>query len=393
MSWNSVIGQEQQVRVLRSALLGGRLAHAYLFSGPEGTGKEMVAFELAKALSCTISGSSPEGACGNCADCREMDKLLHPNVEYLFPVESALLEGSDSPKKDNRKFTETKERYDTLLEQKKANPYFTPCMDRSMGILTEQVIQLQQKASFMPREGSRKVFIISQADRLHPSAANKLLKLLEEPPPHVLFVLVSSRPESLLATIRSRCQEIVFQRIPEKELRSWMEEHKADIPPDERESIVKASRGSLCRAWELMLNRMEAGFEPAEKAIRTKALDYLRSILMAGHFHKAILSAEEQTKNLSRQELILFISSILLFLQDAMHRRIDPGFSNLNNPDIADAVDRFARNFPNPDLMEISTIAEESIRSLERNAGSLLVMAAFTAQLRPLITRPVKPEN
>jgi len=79
-----------------------------------------------------------------------MDKLLHPNVEYLFPVESALLEGGDSPKKDNRKFTEAKERYQALLEQKKANPYFTPCMDRSMGILTEQIIQLQQKASFMP---------------------------------------------------------------------------------------------------------------------------------------------------------------------------------------------------------------------------------------------------
>jgi len=61
MSWNRVIGQEQQVRVLRSALQGGRLAHAYLFSGPEGAGKEMVAFELARALSCTQSGTSPEG--------------------------------------------------------------------------------------------------------------------------------------------------------------------------------------------------------------------------------------------------------------------------------------------------------------------------------------------
>ncbi len=64
MSWNTVIGQQQQVRVLRSALLGGRLAHAYLFTGPDGAGKEMVAFELAKALSCTSSGTSPEGACG-----------------------------------------------------------------------------------------------------------------------------------------------------------------------------------------------------------------------------------------------------------------------------------------------------------------------------------------
>ena len=116
---------------------------------------------------------------------------MHPNVEYIFPVESALLDAGDSTKKENKRFTDAKERYDKLLEQKKQNPYLSPAMERSMGILTEQVISLQHKAMFMPDEGTKKIFIISQAERLHPSAANKLLKLLEEPPPHVLFILVS----------------------------------------------------------------------------------------------------------------------------------------------------------------------------------------------------------
>ena len=82
-----------------------------------------------------------------------------------------------------------------------------------MGILTEQIVSLQHKATFMPGEGTKKIFIISQAERLHPSAANKLLKLLEEPPAHVIFILVSSRPEALLPTIRSRCQAIKFSRV------------------------------------------------------------------------------------------------------------------------------------------------------------------------------------
>ncbi|KZK74076.1 MAG: DNA polymerase III subunit delta' [Pelodictyon luteolum] len=387
MSWNRVIGQKQQVRVLSNALEKGRLAHAYLFSGPEGSGKEMTALEVAAALNCRSPDAVRNGACGTCPDCLQIREFMHPNVEYLFPVEAALLEGGDSQKKDNKKFTEAREQFLALIEKKKENPYFSPAMDRSMGILTEQVVALQQKASFMPREGTRKVFIISQAEKLHPSAANKLLKLLEEPPAHVLFVLVTSRPDSLLATIRSRCQEIRFQRVAAVDLRKWLEENRPEIVDPELGFIVNFSRGNLKLAWELIAGKDEASSEPATIAIRRMALDYLRKVLAPKRFHEALTASEEHAKNLSRTELVLFIGAILLFLQDTCHRRITPEFRNLNNPDITDAVDRFAKNFPNPDYLGVSTLAEESIRAIERNASPLLVMAAFTAALRPLLQR------
>lgn len=385
MSWNRVIGQTQQVRVISSALRSGRLAHAYLFSGPEGSGKEMTAFEMAAALNCRSAEAATEGACGTCPDCLQVKELLHPNVEYLFPVEAALLEGGgDLQKKENKKFTEAKERFQALIEKKKENPYFSPAMDRSMGILTEQVVQLQQKASFMPREGSKKVFVISQAEKLNPAAANKLLKLLEEPPAHVLFILSTSRPDSLLPTIRSRCQEIRFQRVAQNELRGWLGVHRPEITEPELGFIVNFSRGNLKLAWELIAGRDDST-EPATIAIRQQALDYLRKVLAPKRFHEALSAAEEHARSLSRTELTLFIGAILLFLQDSCHRRITPGFPNLNNPDIEEAVDRFARNFPKADYLGVSVLAEETIRSIERNASPQLAMAAFTGALRPLL--------
>jgi DNA polymerase-3 subunit delta' len=388
MSWNNIIGQKQQIRTLRKALDTGRFAHAYLFTGPEGSGKESAAFEIASLFNCRSSEDSEiEGACGTCPDCMQIQSFMHPNVEYIFPVESALLDPGDSAKKENKRFTEAKERYDALIEQKKQNPYFSPAMERSMGILTEQIITLQHKASFMPREGSKKIFIISQAERLHPSAANKILKLLEEPPPHVLFILVSSRPEALLPTIRSRCQAIQFSRVTAGELKLWLQENRPEIKDPELSFIVSFSRGNLRLAWELINSRESTESETATIMLRNRALDYLRLVLTPSRFHEAITACEQSAKNLSRNELSLFLAALLLFFQDVNHRRIKPDFQELNNPDISDAIDRFAHNFPNPDFFQISTITEDAIRAIERNANPLLVMASFTADIRGLLQR------
>ncbi len=388
MSWNNIIGQKQQIRVLRKALETERFAHAYLFTGPEGSGKESVAFEIASIFNCrSLKASKSEGACETCPDCLQIQSFMHPNVEYIFPVESALLDPGDSAKKENKRFTEAKERYEALLEQKKQNPYYSPAMERSMGILTEQIISLQHKASFLPREGSKKIFIISQAERLHPSAANKILKLLEEPPPHVVFILVSSRPEALLPTIRSRCQTVKFSRVAAGELKLWLQEHRPEIKDPELSFIVSFSRGNLRLAWELINTRDSTQSETATILLRNQALDYLRQVLTPSRFHEAITACEQKSKNLSRSELTLFLAALLLFFQDVNHRRIKPDFQELNNPDITDAIDRFVKNFPNPDFFQISTITEDAIRGIERNASPLLVLASFTADIKTLLNR------
>jgi DNA polymerase-3 subunit delta' len=386
MSWNSIIGHEPQLRVLKTALGANRLAHAYLFAGPEGSGKETVAFELAKILNCRSSGNlSGEGSCSECESCRQADLLMHPNIEYLFPVEAALLETVDPSKKENKKLTEARERYEALLDEKRKNPFFMPSMERSMGILTEQVVMLQQKASLAPRDGGKKVFIISQAERLHPTAANKLLKLLEEPPAHVVFVLVSSRPEAVLPTIRSRCQLLNFARPKPVEIEAWIAKRAPQLDETERRFIVSLSRGNLSSALELIEAETGEGAAPAVVGIRNKAIDYLRNILVPAKFHEAIGTCEELAKSSTRTEQLIFLDALLLFFQDVTRRTIDRAFPELNNPDIAENTDRFVKAFPNRDLYRASTVIEEAMRSIERNASVLLVMAGLTAELRGIL--------
>ncbi|NTU67942.1 MAG: DNA polymerase III subunit delta' [Chlorobiaceae bacterium] len=388
MGWDSIVGHGQQIRVLKTALVTGRIAHAYLFAGPEGSGKESVAFEMARILNCRHEGAAgPQGACGQCESCRQAERFMHPNIEYLFPVEAVLLEPSDPSKKENKKLVEAKERYDALIEEKKRNPYFTPAMDRSMGILTEQVVSLQQKASLAPREGGRKVFIISQAERLHPSAANKLLKLLEEPPAHVIFILVSSRPESVLPTIRSRCQLIAFQRVKPLELEAWISNNAPGIDETEQRFIASFSRGNLRTATELLAGRSGEGTTPALVRLRDQAIDFLRNLLTPARLHEAIATCEEVSKSLSRAEQLMFLGSLLLFFQDVARRSASPSCPELNNPDIAVSIDRFVKGFPSRDLHRASSLIEEAIRSIERNANVTLVMAGLAAELKGILGR------
>ena len=389
MSWQSIIGQNLQISILQKAVASGRLAHAYLFTGPEGTGKESVAFELAKVLNCEKRTAVDEtGSCGACRSCREIDTFMHPDIEYVFPIESALLEKNDPAKAENKRITEARERYESLIEQKQQNPYFAPSMDRSMGILTEQVTALQQKASFMPAENGKKVFIISQPEKLHPSAANKLLKLLEEPPEHVLFILVSSRPESILPTIRSRCQTLKFSRIKPADLDKWLNTAHPELQNDMKRFIASFSRGNLRVATDILNSFLEGNPENfAGIAIRNRAIDYLRKVLSPNKLGEAIAGTEELSRNLGKQEIISLLASLLLFFQDISHRKINPEWTSFNNPDLSEAIDRFVQNFTDPDFYALSTVTEEAIRSIQRNVNPLLTLAAYSIRLKNLLGR------
>ncbi|RNA64432.1 DNA polymerase III subunit delta' [Prosthecochloris sp. ZM_2] len=386
MSWDRIIGHALQKSILRNAHTADRLSHAYLFTGPAGSGKETVAFELARLLKCReVSDSARQDACGTCENCRRIDALLHPDVEYIFPVESLLLERIDPGKTENKRLSEARARYDELLERKKKNPYFTPFMERSMGILSEQISELQQKASFMPSGGGKKIFIISQAEKLNPSAANKLLKLLEEPPAHVLFILVSSRPENILPTIRSRCQVLKFSRVATADIERWIQDTCPDIDEKARRIIVSTSRGNLERVLDAVHHRLD-GEEPADIALRSRAIQLLRLILSPKRLQETLGELEDMSRNLSRQDIVTMLSALLLFFQDVNRRRIDPSWSDLNNPDMEMPVTRFVANFPAADFMAVSSVTEQTIHALRRNANPMLTLSGFSIELKRHLT-------
>ncbi|MCS7198761.1 MAG: DNA polymerase III subunit delta' [Caldimicrobium sp.] len=200
---NEIIGQEPAINLLRSALQKKRLAQCYLFSGPEGVGKETTAKALLYHLFCQISSISP---CGTCLACKKLTKGIHPDVMIITPEKRDI-------------------RIDSVREGEKFLRY-------------------------PPLEGQYRVIIILHADRLNPEAGNALLKSLEEPPLFALFILTTENQSQILPTILSRSQIVRFRTLAEKHIKEYLIKYLAC---DEvvAKSIAEVSLGSLGKAVEI----------------------------------------------------------------------------------------------------------------------------------------------
>jgi DNA polymerase-3 subunit delta' len=177
--WSRLVGQEAAVHLLRDAVATGAAGHAYLFVGPQGVGRDLAAIALAASLNC------PDGGCGACDVCARVLRRSHPDVYTIAP------EGAQ--------------------------------------ILVDQVRAVRENAYLSPYEGKVKTFIFEDAHRLNPAAANALLKVLEEPPGDVVFVLITESPEDLLPTVVSRCRRVDFFPLgPTEIVRVLVEQHDAD---------------------------------------------------------------------------------------------------------------------------------------------------------------------
>jgi DNA polymerase-3 subunit delta' len=202
MPFDTILGQQQAIHQLRTALRSGHLAHAYLFSGIEGIGKCMAAIAFAKALNCQTHA---DDFCDACAACRKIEKRLHPDVFFIEP-------------------------------------------DKNI-IKIEQVRDIQKKIIFKPLEGRKKVVIIDQAEKLNLHAANCLLKTLEEPPDDTVLILVASTALPLLPTILSRCQSIRFAPLGAEMISFFLKRRGST----EDEGFISAlAQGSIKRALVLI---------------------------------------------------------------------------------------------------------------------------------------------
>jgi DNA polymerase-3 subunit delta' len=202
VTFADILGQRPAIDLLERVIVSGRLPHALLFQGPSGIGKAATARALAATIQCAEEGPD---ACGKCLPCLKAARGNHPDFLWITRL----------PKKDAAREEDP--------DDEAPDDAGSATGDLKRDITIEQIRELAEHASFGPREGKRRVFVIDPADRMNLSAQNALLKTLEEPPGRSVLVLVTARPHVLLPTVRSRCFVVRFAAMATSDLAAALE--------------------------------------------------------------------------------------------------------------------------------------------------------------------------
>lgn len=248
--FRSVRGHEAAIGLLRRAIAHRRLASAYLFAGPQGVGKDRTALALAQAMNCTAR-TPDDDACGECAHCR---RIAQGQFVDLMVIQRGFRDSVSARDREAEGSSRAEDVDDKKLRQE---------------IVVDQIDAILQRVAFRPHEGGTRWIVVREADRLNQSAANKLLKTLEEPPAETHFVLLSHRASALLPTIRSRCQTVNFGLLDEADVRAVLTE--LALSPEHVAELLPLSEGSVGRALVYQ--------DPKHLAARKKLLDEILATL------------------------------------------------------------------------------------------------------------------
>ncbi len=318
-----ITGHKQIVRSLLNTVLWGRVAHAYLFAGPAGVGKETTALAFARALlcACPVDGD----ACGMCRECRQVEGRNHPDLYFVQPSGSSIK------------------------------------IDQIRGVL--------RVAPYRPYQGGRKIFIVRQSDLMTRDAANCLLKTLEEPPASTVFILLSGRPQNLLSTILSRCQQVFFKSLPVSDLIQGLIDWHGLGEEDARHAAV-LSGGSMGRALVCASgSQQEERREAHNLAGQLKECGPCEALEMAGK------TSGNKVKALSVLDMLTCWYRDLLVYRETGEAEL------LFNLDCVDIVGREAGCYDTARLVEIIKEIGATKHKLEANANTRLAFEALFLHL------------
>lgn len=303
MNFSHIPGQKAVIDRLRCSVAENRVSHALLFYGPAGSGKFAIALAFARYISC--EKRTAEDACGVCPSCVKYDKLIHPDLHFVFPV--------------IKKKSGTEVVSDTYLPQWRAmvlkSPWFSlSTWTEAMEVANEQALipvaeaaEIIRKLSLKSFESDFKIMIIWLPEKMNAETANKLLKMIEEPPARTLFILVSEEDDRLLPTITSRCQHIRIPAISSADLSAHLV-RAAGMDPARAEEIAAIANGNMVRAMELA----------REDDNTTVHLDRFTRLMRTGYARdiQSLVSWSEETAALGRERQKSFLSYALRMIRE-----------------------------------------------------------------------------
>lgn len=318
-----IVGHKQSVKILLRSLSSGRVAHAILLAGPEGVGKETAALSFARALLC--SSPADGDACGLCRECRQVSSGNHPDFYIVEPAGSS--------------------------------------------IKIEQIRDIQRKVPYLAYQGGRKIFLIRQAEAMTAEAANCMLKTLEEPPRDTVFILVSDRPQALLPTILSRCQQIYFKSMTVKELIQGLVALEG-VAEEEARLYASLAGGSMGRALSYASGALLAdrdGANALAQALRDCSLP------------EAMNMAEKASE--SKVKALFTLDTLACWYRDLLVYREAGDTGCLFNSDQVGLIKTEAGRYKTTIILEIIEEIELTKRKIEINANTRMALEALFLRL------------
>lgn len=342
MPFREVVGHRRMLNLLSASVAGGSLPPSLIFSGPEGVGKRLVARAVAQALNCTSPVSrgvrvQPDfnlDACGECPACRRIVRGTHPDVQVVLPGENG-------------------------------------------SIKIEQVREAVDRTMYRPFEGKRRVTVVDDADALVHAAQNALLKTLEEPSSSSVFILVTSRPDVLLPTVRSRCAQLRFSRLSPADVAAVLERDHQHARKDAL-ALAAVADGSVRQALDVRAG----GVADARRAVtellhdaRGKAdartrVERAKDLLKGG----GPVAAEREYLELRLQAMAALVRDL-----GVLSARADDRL--LSNVDLRSELEDLMKSYDHDRVLRLFAAVDRAHGALERNVSPKVVADWLAVQL------------
>jgi DNA polymerase-3 subunit delta' len=376
MKFSDIPGQKDIIGQLISTVKSERVSHAQLFTGPEGCGSLPLALAYAQYVSC--ENRSGRDSCGTCKSCVKYEKMIHPDLHFVFPV--------IKDKKTNEPVS------DNYIEQwrdfVKRGPYFSlnKWLDsievgNAQGLIfASEASEILKKLSLKAFESDFKIMVIWLPEKMHLSTANKLLKLIEEPPEKTLFLLVSEEPDKVVPTILSRCQLVKIPSFKAGEIASYLVEiyhiHKAKA-----DDISRSVNGNMVRAIELCEHE-DSYLLNLDRFKNLMRFAWKRDII-------SIINWSEEMAAIGREPQKNFLSFSLRIIRENLMLTLDQMRNNLvfMTGEEAEFSSKFHPFINQENIYSFADELNKAYAHIEANGNAKIIFLDLSLKLTRLITR------
>ncbi|KEO73330.1 DNA polymerase III subunit [Anditalea andensis] len=361
MLFSSIPGLRETKERLIKAIQTNHLAHALLFHGPEGSANLAMALALATYVNC--QKPEEEDACGKCDSCLKMGKLIHPDVGYTFPVPGSLISDDDNKKKVDilspwRSFVLSSP-YGNLSDWNYHNGFDGKQLNISKNA-AKQIIKTLSLKSF---EGGYKIMLIWFPEYMHVTAANAILKILEEPPERTLFLMVSNQPDKLLTTILSRTQKVLVRAFRDEEIKDHFIASGISTP-EAAAQIAPLADGSMREAFQLA--------DQIQDENTVKFRDWMR--ICFGLEINPILTMSEEFASIDKEaQKALFLTGLTVLRESLLKRSQLDGLMRTAASDRAFIENFSLKALTEEKIIRIYDLLNQAFYHLERNASAKII--------------------